>query len=162
MLGVSFDFWSDNVKRLSFINYWLNWIDSNFQMKSVCLKTAYFPHPHTAEEIAKSFTNVMKEFDLKGKQFRACTDNGSNVKKACKILKLDWDSCLGHDIHLLVSKDLLQHKDMEDLRTLKMKMKRINKALMYKYEELKQIHDEEYNTTLYRVLSELENICKYQ
>lgn len=161
VLGVSFDFWSDNVRRLSYINYWINWI-SQFQMQSVCLKTAYFPHPHTGEEIAKSFQNVKQEFGLNNKIFRACTDNGSNVKNACEILDLDWHSCLAHDISLLVSTDLLKHDDMEDIRALKKKMKKINKALMFKYEELRKIHDEEYNKTLYRILSELENICEYR
>lgn len=42
VLGVSFDFWSDNVKRLYFINYWINWIDSHFRMQSVCLKNRIF------------------------------------------------------------------------------------------------------------------------
>lgn len=161
VLGVSFDFWSDNVRRLSYINYWINWIDEKFQMQSICLKTSYFPHPHTGEQIAEHFEKVKVEFALTDKIFRACTDNGGNVKLACRILGLDWDSCLGHDISLLVSTDLLNHKDMEDIRLLQKKLKKINKTLVFKYEELRNIHDEEYNTTLYRIFTELENICKF-
>lgn len=160
VLGTSFDFWGDNVRRLSYINYWINWIDSKYQMRSICLKTDYFPHPHTGEEIAKSFESVKNEFGLTEKIFRACTDNGSNVKLACKILDLDWKSCLAHDVSLLVSVDLLHHEEMESLQLLQTKMKNINKALMYKYEELRKTHDDEYNKTLYRIFSELENICK--
>lgn len=160
MLGVSFDFWSDNVRRLSFINYWINWINEEFQMQSLCLKTSYFPHPHKGDQIAAHFEKVKEEFHLTDKIFRACTDNGSNVKLACQILGLDWHSCLGHDISLLVSTDLLNHKDMEDIRLLQKKMKKINKALVFKYDELRNKHDEEHNTTLYRIFTELENICK--
>lgn len=161
VLGLSFDFWSDNVRRLSYISYKIYWIDSEFQMQSVCLKTAYFPHPHTGEEIAKDFEMVKKEFELTDKIIRACTDNGSNVKLGCKILGLDWNSCLGHDISLLVSTDLLKHEEMESIRELQKKMKAINKKLLFKYEDLRKIHDVEYNKTLYGVLNELENICKF-
>lgn len=129
---------------------------------SICLKTAHFPHPHKGVEIARAFEKLKDEFDLNDKVFQACTDNGSNVKCACNILGIDWNSCLGHDICLLVSTDLLKHEDMEDIRKLKDKMKKINKALMFKYEELRQLHDGEYNKTLYRILSELENICEYR
>lgn len=69
---------------------------------------------------------------------------------------------MGHDICLLISIDLPKHKDMEPIRKLKTKMKKINKALKFRYDELRQIHDQEYNKTLYRVLYELENICKYR
>lgn len=161
VLGVSFDFWSDIVRRLSYINYWIYWIDDQFQMKSLCLKTSYFPHPHTGEQIAAHFEKVKVEFGLTSKIFRACTDNGSNVKLACQILGLDWDSCLGHDISLLVSTDLLEHKDMGEIQQLQTKMRKINNSLVFKYEELRKIHDEEHNTTLYRIFSELENICKF-
>ena len=161
VLGVSFDFWSDNVKRLSYINYTINWIDSDFKMQNISLKTECFPHPHTAKDIANSFSKLKTEFGLNDKTFHVTTDNGSNVKKACKLLGVEWDSCMGHDIHLLVAVDLLQHKDMENFRTLKKKLKCINKALIYKYEELKKLQDEIYNQTLFRILSELENICKY-
>lgn len=161
VLNVSFDFWSDNVKRLSYINYWISWIDPDFVMQNVCLKTEYFPHPHTGEEIAKAFEDVKLEFGLTDKKFRGCTDNGSNVKKASEILDLDWDSCLAHDLNLLVATNLLAHDDMEEVRSLINKMKQINKALMFRYEDMKKMHDDEYNKTLYRILSELENICEY-
>lgn len=160
VLGLSFDFWSDNVRRLSYINYRINWVDSEYQMQSLCLKTAYFPHPHSGEEIAKDFEKIKKEFGLEDKIFRACTDNGSNVKLGCQILGLNWDSCLRHDISLLVSTDLLKHNDMEAIRVLQAKMKQINKKLMFRYDELKKIQDDEYNRTLYRILTELHNICK--
>lgn len=50
VLIVSFDFLSDNVKRLLYINYWISWIDPDFVMQNVCLKTEYFPHPHTGKK----------------------------------------------------------------------------------------------------------------
>ncbi|KAJ6642307.1 E3 SUMO-protein ligase ZBED1, partial [Pseudolycoriella hygida] len=158
VLNVSFDFWSDNVKRLSYINYWISWIDPDFVMQNVCLKTEYFPHPHTGEEITKAFEDVKSEFGLTDKKFRGCTDNRSNVKKASEILDFDWDSCLAHDLNLLVATNLLEHDDMEEVRSLIHKMKQINKALMFRYEDMKKMHDDEYNKTLYRILSELENI----
>ncbi|KAJ6639275.1 E3 SUMO-protein ligase ZBED1, partial [Pseudolycoriella hygida] len=145
VLNVSFDFWSDN-------------IDPDFVMQNVCLKTEYFPHPHTGEEIAKAFEDVKSEFGLKDKKFRGCTDNGSNVKKASEILDFDWDSCLAHDLNLLVATNLLEHDDMEEVRSLIHKMKQINKTLMFRYEDMKKMHDDEYNKTLHRILSELENI----
>lgn len=33
MFSTSFDFWTDNVKRVSYITYWIHWMSSEFKME---------------------------------------------------------------------------------------------------------------------------------
>lgn len=160
VLPISFDFWSDNGKRMSYLTYWTTWIDADFVMKKVCLRTFNFPHPHTGKEVARSFIDLKKEFKLEDKLFYATTDGGSNLAKACKDLNLPREPCLCHVIHNLAAKDLLKHDKMKNVQDLIKKMKRIMKTLMYKYEELKQIHDQEYNKRLYEILRNLQEISE--
>lgn len=158
VLPISFDFWTDNAKRMSYLSYWIYWIDSDFVMNKVCLRTFSFPHPHTGDAIAKSFKDLIAEFKFENKTFYATTDSGSNIVSACKILKLVREACLCHNIHLFVPTDLLQNEVMEPVCDLIARMKRVIKALMYNYQQLKQIHDDEYNTRLYDILQNLERI----
>lgn len=159
-LTISMDFWSDNVKRVSYINYWIHWIN-DFAMQKICLGIKRFPHPHTGQEIADAFNRVMEEFKLKDNKFLAVTDSGGNIKKACQILNLEREPCLCHNLHLLVAEDLIKHhKDLQPIRDLIIRMKKIKKCLIYKYEDLKRINDEEYNRRLYHLVSSLQDICE--
>lgn len=161
-ISISFDFWTDNVKRVSYMNFWIHWVDSEFAMRKMCLGFLRFPHPHTGESVAIAFENLKQDYKLEDKKFLAVTDNGKNLKKACRILKLDRDPCLAHNLHLLVATDLInKHPEMDCIRELISRMKAINKSLIYRYEELKQINDDEYNKRLFHVLSTLKNICEF-
>lgn len=138
-LAISMDFWTDNVKRVSYINYWIHWIDRNFTMQKLCLGLKRFPHPHTGELIAVAYNKVMKDFKLDHKTFVSVTDSGANVTKATRILKLEREACLCHNLHLLVATDLIKdHPELQPIRDLTVKMKKIKKALIYKAEELKK------------------------
>lgn len=81
-LPISMDFWTDNVKRVSYINYWIHWIDSAFEMHKICLGLKRFPHPHKGKIIASEFTQVIKNFKLGNKKFIGVTDSGGNIKLA--------------------------------------------------------------------------------
>lgn len=149
VVPISFDFWNGNIKRMAYISYWATWIDSEYVIRKVCLQTANFPHPHTHDVIAKSFQSLKSKYGIENRKFLPCTDNGSNLIKACKALKLPRELYLAHNIHLLVSVDLLKNSAMEMVQDLISKLKRIMKSLMYKYQQLKQIHDQEFNKPLH-------------
>lgn len=135
LITISMDFWSDNVKRVSYINYWIHWINNNFEMQKLCLGIKQFPHPHEGPLIADAFNAIMAEFNLTNKIILAVTDSGSNIKLACRLLKLEREACLCHNLHLLVATDLIKnHSSMEPIRALIKRMKEIKKALIYKHE----------------------------
>lgn len=160
-LPISMDFWTDNVKRVSYINYWIHWIDSAFEMHKICLGLKRFPHPHKGKIIASEFTQVMKNFKLENKKFIGVTDSGGNIKLACNILNIEREPCLCHNFHLLVATDLIQkHRALQPIRDLIRRMKEINKALVYRYEDLKSISDKEYNKRLYHIVSSVKDISK--
>lgn len=159
-ISTSMDFWSDNVKRISYINYWIFWMNDKWEMQKLCLGLKRFPHPHTGQLLADAFNKVKAEFELVDKTFLAVTDSGGNVKLGCSILGMDREPCLCHNMHLLVAVDLLNnHPEMEPIRQLIKNMKAIKKALIYKYEELKRVNEDEFNKRLYHLISSLQNIC---
>lgn len=161
MIPIAFDFWSDNVKRIAYITYWIHWINSSWEMQRMCLKIAHFPHPHTGELISEAFDRLTEEYNLRNKKFLAVTDNGKNLIKACRLLRMEREPCMCHNIHLLISVDLIKnHPGLQPIRDLIVRMKKINKAIVYKYDDLKKMNDDDYNSRLYNVLSSLENISK--
>lgn len=161
MFSISFDFWTDNVKRVSYITYWIHWMSPEFKMEKMCLRVVSFPHPHNGELIKQAFNQLMADFKLTEKRRLAVTDNGSNLIKACKLLELEREPCICHNLHLLVSVDLIKnHPCMQPIRDLIVRMKTIYKKLVYKYEQLKKMNDDDYNRRLYDVISSLENICE--
>lgn len=160
-ITTSFDFWSDNVKRISYINYWVHWINNDFEIQKLCLGIKRFPHPHEGQLIADPFNCIVNEFGLSDKNFVGVTDSGSNIKLACRLLNLEREPCLCHNLHLLVAYDLIKkHPSMKPIRDLIIRMKVAKKALIYKYEDLQKIHDQEYNKRLLHLISSLQNICE--
>lgn len=157
----SMDFWTDNVKRESYINYWVHWISDVFEMQKLCLGIKKFPHPHTGEDIAKAYTELMRDFELQDKRFLSVTDSGGNLKKGCRLLKLEREACLCHNLHLLVAHDLIEkYAAMQQVRDLIRRMKEVKKAILFRYEEMKKINDDEYNKRLIHLVSTLQNISK--
>lgn len=139
------------MKRISFINYWIHWIDSDFKIQKLCLGVTRFPHPHNAKLITSNFKCKMSEYKLDSKTFVA----------SCRLLKLEREPCLGHNFHLLVATDLIQNNAaLQPVRDLIKRMKEIYKDLVFKYENLKKIYDEEYNRRLHSIISTVQNICK--
>lgn len=158
-ITTSMVFWSDNVKRISYINYWIFWINDSWEMQKLCLGLKRFPHPHTGQLLADAFNKIKDEYKLNNKRIIAVTDSGGNVKLGCRILGLEREACQCHNLHLLVANDLIQkHPELQPVRDLIKKMKDIKKTLIYKYEDLKRIRDDEYNKRLYHLISSLQNI----
>lgn len=95
VVTITFDFWTDNVKRASYVTYTGHWMD-NFRMTSVVFKTESFPHPHKTEIIQMAFEDLKKEFKLTEKTILAVTDGGPNMVKACRLLQIDRIPCIAH------------------------------------------------------------------
>lgn len=139
VISVTFDFWTDNVKRSSYITFTGHWIE-NFTMVSVVFKTEAFPHPHTGERIQAAFEDLKTEFGLREKTILAVTDGGSNVIKACRLMQIDRMQCIAHGLHNLIIHDLLKNEEMTHVSDVIKKIKKMLMALTYKYDELTKAH----------------------
>lgn len=154
---VTFDGWSDSHKHISYFTYTYHFMD-NWQMKSVVLKTAAFPHPHTSERIKDDFELTLAEFNVLDKKVSVVTDGARSMEKAAMLLNVFRTYCVGHNIHLLLRVDLLKHDKMQPLRDLRSKMRLIHRKLIYKHEELRTIHDENKQDQILCLLEEHKDI----
>ena len=90
-----------------YITITLHYIDSAWNLKSVCLQTVALMKDHTGQNIAECVTEVLEEWKLNPQNLvAATTDNGSNVVSAFEILELLHISCFGHNLDLGVKKAL--------------------------------------------------------
>lgn len=140
IIFMTFDFWTDAVKRCSFITFTCHWSD-NFQLKNACLKTESFPERHTAVNIKTKFEELLIEFDIKSTHIICVTDGGPNIVKACQLLGLTRNGCILHKIHNLITTDFTKYEGAAPYFLMMKKIKRILFALIYRYEELRASHE---------------------
>ena len=81
----------------------IHYITSDFELKSRCLETVYFPDDHTGENTAAGLQDALNSRDL-SEQNQVCitTDNASNLVKAAEINKWTRLQCFGHRLHLAI------------------------------------------------------------
>lgn len=163
--NMTFDAWTDNHKKLSYITYTYHFVDKEWNIRSTVLKTSYFPHPHKATDLVKNFKEMKKEFGIESKRITAVTDGGSNIIKCTELLGIERMGCVGHSCNRLIQHDLLQCGDIEikKLKDVIIKIKKLQRALTYKFEELKRIHEtDQHSQILFMIeeLCELDQICE--
>ena len=77
------------------------------QLQSHCLRTAYLVEDHTGENIKESLLDTLHEWNLcETKVVAITTDSGSNIKRACSLLKWSRLSCFGRNLDLAINKAL--------------------------------------------------------
>lgn len=150
---VTFDAWTDNHKKISYVTYTYHFIE-NWSMKTAVLKTGSFSHPHTSKRIKEDFEATLAEFNVLNKTISVVTDGASSMIKASELLAVYRFNCVGHIIHLLFRKDLLTHANMESLRDLKKKLQKIHKRLMYKHENLRALNEDNMQQKILNLLEE--------
>lgn len=75
----------------------------DWEIKTVCLQTSYFPQDHTGEHIAEALQDAIASWKLQEKHLVAITtDNGSNIVKAVELNKWLRMQCFGHRLHLAI------------------------------------------------------------
>jgi len=83
----------------------VHYIDDNYEIKSRCLQTAYFPENHTGENIAQGLKEALASWGLcEDQQVSITTDNGSNIVKAVTLNNWTRLQCFGHRLHLAIGK----------------------------------------------------------
>ena len=85
----------------------LHYINSDWELKSVCLQTVSLLKDHTGQNIADCLIEVLANWNLNLRNLvAATTDSGSNVVAAFAILEGMRISCFGHNLDLGVKKAL--------------------------------------------------------
>lgn len=75
----------------------------DWEMKTACLQTSYFPQDHTGVNIAEALQEAIASWKLQEKRLVAITtDNGSNIVKAVELNEWLRMQCFGHRLHLAI------------------------------------------------------------
>ncbi|XP_038590224.1 E3 SUMO-protein ligase ZBED1-like [Micropterus salmoides] len=86
-----------------YISLTVHFINEDFQLKSRCLQTAFFPEDHTSENIATGMREAVAAWGLdERRQVCITTDNAANMVKAAALNKWTRLQCFGHRLHLAV------------------------------------------------------------
>lgn len=137
---VALDNWTDSYKRRAFITMQLHYCKNDFELFHCTLKTEAFPHPHNKVRIKSKINEVIKQFGLEHKEIIAVSDNGRNIVAGCNITESvkKHFSCAAHNLHLFLTKNLLEDPQFTPLSTCLEKLRRIYRKLMYKHQELEE------------------------
>ncbi|XP_077359939.1 E3 SUMO-protein ligase ZBED1-like [Festucalex cinctus] len=96
------DLWSSRTTE-PYISLSIHFINSNFELKTRCLQTSFFPVDHTGENIAHEMRDALAEWDLKENQLVCVTtDNATNMIKALELNGWTRLQCFGHRLHLAI------------------------------------------------------------
>lgn len=162
-ISSTFDTWTDNYKHNAYICFTIHFIDDLWDLRSCTLGTVMLPRPHTADNIKTYCQFMLRDFGLDNIELSVTcvTDGGSNVVKACQLMKFDREACIAHGLHNLLSKSLLKCPaavtDFTDIFAI---IPKIIAALRYKYEETKREFESNNNSKYFDLMQSFDNIGK--
>lgn len=149
---ITFDCWSDNAKKRSFIGYTYHFLSQSWEIKTAVLKITALQRPHTGERIKDNFRETLVDFEIAHKKISVVTDGGSDVKKCAELMNLNRAGCISHKIHRLITADMSTDDSMRDIQNLLIKLRAVQRELLFKYDELKALDAERKNKDLIDVL----------
>ncbi|XP_060796344.1 E3 SUMO-protein ligase ZBED1-like [Neoarius graeffei] len=96
------DMWSSRTTE-PYMSLTVHFVNANFELRSRCLQTAYFPTDHTGENIAMGLKECLSSWGLK-EEAQTCitTDNATNMIKAVELNQWTRLQCFGHRLHLAI------------------------------------------------------------
>nr|XP_041631680.1 uncharacterized protein LOC108084373 isoform X2 [Drosophila kikkawai] len=150
--ALTFDLWTDNYRRRSYITFTFHFLSANFEMKHLTLETKYLSKSHTASNILTEVEEVTQMYNLQMGSNYVVTDQGSNIKKAINLGCIKNHFCLGHGLHNLLNVD--GYNSEPEIKNLIVKCKNIVSALRFKTHVLRCQADELQK----EVLSNIDNL----
>lgn len=169
-ISLAYDLWTDAHARNPYANITAMFIDKNWRLVRVNLGTNPIDHPHTAVLLEKHFTSKVEEFGLSEFPKIAVKDNGGNVKACARMMsatygfsetEADDQNCFAHCIHLLLTKDVMQTEDNQEIAELVKavsKIKRIHHALVYRKADIAKLHLKDESLKLQQYLDALDDV----
>ncbi len=103
------DLWSSRTME-PYLSLTVHFITSDFNVKSRCLQTAFFPADHTGEELAQGLKESLDSWSLEEeKMVCITTDSGANIVKAASLNNWTRLQCFGHRLHLAIGELYIKH-----------------------------------------------------
>lgn len=156
---ITFDTWTDSFKKNSYCTFTYHYL-KNWEMCSTVLKTACFNHPHTSKALKEFFESMIKEYGLANKKISISTDGAKNMIRCGTMLNLYRFGCIAHSLNRLIQHDLLDSKDPEikPINYVISKIRKTQRSLIYRFNELKRLHDKDKNDLLLLMLDEFNDL----
>ncbi|CAM4535279.1 unnamed protein product [Leuciscus chuanchicus] len=100
------DMWSSRTTE-PYQSLTVHFICEDFELKSRCLQTSYFPTDHTGENIASALKDALAGWGLNEEgQVCVTTDNAANIIRAVEINGWTRLQCFSHRLHLAIENAL--------------------------------------------------------
>lgn len=103
-LSITCDCWT-SLAGQPYLAITAHFIDSDWNLYSICLNCCYFDENHTAENIKNMVKSKLDEWGLSLKSIISCTtDNGANIVNAIELLNVSRIPCFAHSINIGVNR----------------------------------------------------------
>lgn len=96
----------------SFMAITINFIDTEFELKSILLECSSFNLNHTGHNLAQEIKRILESWELTKKITFAVSDNAYNIKNALNNLSLKNMGCFAHTMNLIVQSALTLEEDL--------------------------------------------------
>lgn len=108
--ATTIDLWSSHAME-PYLSLTVHFITSDFNMKSQCLQTAFFPADHTREELAEGLKWHLNSWYLDEEKMVCITaDSGPNLIKTMSLNNWTRLRCFGHRLQLAVGEFCIKVK----------------------------------------------------
>jgi len=134
---ITTDLWTANHQHRSYISLTIHFVDADFTLNSLYLKTLEVPQDHTAESLQHVLQSMFQEWNIADKVFGGTTDNGQNIVNAIGLLGLQHFPCLAHTLQLAMKKAFAVTKVHSAVARCKKLVEHFNKSpkATYKFRE---------------------------
>lgn len=155
---MTFDSFCDKVHHRSYNTYTLHQIDDQWNLESRVFKTSLMELSHTSQNICNDFNGVVDEYKLNNKKIVCVTDSAINMVGACRLIGNYRVPCIAHKANTLIQKDMMQNPSVKEIPKLLAKIRKGQKMLMYRFEELRQIRDEDIQNQFALLMNEISEL----
>ncbi|GBP00274.1 Zinc finger BED domain-containing protein 4 [Eumeta japonica] len=132
------DIWSDPSSNASLLSLTCHGIASDFERSSIILKCETFDDRHTGDIIAEKFDTMLSEWNISNDQVHCMIrDEGSNMKRAMRLAKLQDLDYAVHKMQLAIRSSL---NSQENIKGIKQKCKKISTHFNHSTIAQKQLH----------------------
>ncbi|GBP24873.1 Zinc finger BED domain-containing protein 4 [Eumeta japonica] len=132
------DIWSDPSSNASLLSLTCHGLASDFERSSIILKCETFDDCHTGDIIAEKFDTMLSEWNISNDQVHCMIrDEGSNMKRAMRLAKLQDLDCAVHKMQLAIRSSL---NSQENIKGIKQKCKKISTHVNHSTIAQKQLH----------------------
>ena len=122
----------------------MSYIDSEWEVKSVCLQASYTPEDHTGINLKEALSETLLSWKLDPtKQVALTTDSAANIRVACQLLGWFQLKCFSHNLDLAIHKGLADRRVERVIRICR----QIVAAFSYSWKKRRELIEEEITHT---------------